>query len=104
MTGHTTLVSSSKTFSTRGGSQFSLHSQCESRNVSIFALDISAPRTLDLTRPSRLLFLITRTLLIFANSNPSSAFEFQNTVGPSKLKIFKLILITYGDLRSHLRG
>jgi hypothetical protein len=73
MTGQTTRVSSSTTRSISGGSQSSLHSQWLSRKVRIFALAISAPRTLDRTRPSRFSFLITRTLLIFASSRPSSA-------------------------------
>lgn len=73
MTGHTTRVSSSTTRSIKGGSQSSLHSQWLSRNVRIFAFAMSAPRTLERTRPSRFSFLITRTLFIFASSRPSSA-------------------------------
>lgn len=66
-------VSSSATRSRSGSSQSSLHSQWLSRNVSTSAMAASAPRTRDRTKPSRFSFRMTRTLLIFANSKPSSA-------------------------------
>lgn len=73
MTGHTTRVTSSATRSSSGSSHISLHSQWLSRNVSTSASAVSAPRTLDRTKPSRLSLRITLTLFIFANSKPSSA-------------------------------
>lgn len=73
MTGQTTRVESSATRSNNGSSQFSLHSQWLSKNVSTSATAASAPRTRDRTKPSRLSFRMTRTLFIFANSKPSSA-------------------------------
>lgn len=68
-------VSSSATRSRSGSSQSSLHSQWLSKNVSTSAMAASAPRTRDRTKPSRFSFRMTRTLLIFANSKPSSAME-----------------------------
>lgn len=73
ITGHTTRVGSSATLSKSGSSQSALHSQCESKNVSTFAVAASAPRTRDLIRPSLFSFRITRTLWIRDNSSPSSA-------------------------------
>lgn len=73
ITGQTTRVGSSATRSNNGSSQFSLHSQWLSKNVSTSAIAASAPRTRERTKPSRFSFRITRTLLIFANSKPSSA-------------------------------
>ena len=49
--GQTTAVWSSVTRSSSGSNQFSLHSTCESRNVSTGAVAASAPRILDLIRP-----------------------------------------------------
>lgn len=73
MTGQTTLVGSSATLSKRGSSQSALHSQCESRNVNTLAVAASAPRTLDLIKPSLFSLRITRTLCILDSSSPSSA-------------------------------
>ena len=73
MTGQTTLVGSSATLSKRGSNQSALHSQCESRNVNTLAVAASAPRTLDLIKPSLFSLRITRTLCILDSSSPSSA-------------------------------
>lgn len=73
ITGQTTLVGSSATLSRSGSSQSALHSQCESRNVNTVAVAASAPRTLDLIKPSLFSLRITRTLCILDSSSPSSA-------------------------------
>lgn len=88
ITGQTTLVGSSATLSNRGSSQSALHSQWESRKVKTPAVAASAPRTLDLIRPSRFSFLITLTLWILESSSPSSA-EMNNR---ELCVLFKLIV------------
>lgn len=95
MTGQTTRVSSSATLSISAGNQSSLHSQWLSRNVRIGAEAISAPRTLDLTRPSLFSLRITRTLFIFANSRPSSAVTINET---ERLMLSSLGFKTYRRL------
>lgn len=89
ITGQTTRVGSSATRSNNGSSQFSLHSQWLSKNVSTSAIAASAPRTRERTKPSRFSFRITRTLLIFANSKPSSAMN-GHTAKVNKLKKRKM--------------
>ena len=64
MIGQTTLVLSSSTLTSRGSSQFLLHSQWLSRKVRISDLAASAPLTLLLISPSLLSLRSTTTFWI----------------------------------------
>ena len=64
MAGHTTLERDSAIRAIRGSTQPGVASQCESRNVRTSPLAAWAPFKRARTSPSRLVFLITVTLLI----------------------------------------